>query len=74
MGLKFSSSWQDKVDLASIRIRAKPLTDNVDLFSGEDVFSGMLTYADVCWHMLTYADICIVSGEDVFSRLYPDVC
>ena len=38
--LRLPAAWQDKVDLACIRIRGKELKDRDDLLSGEDVFTG----------------------------------
>ena len=38
--LRLPAAWQDKVDLACIRIRSKELKDRDDLLSGEDVFTG----------------------------------
>jgi intraflagellar transport protein 122 len=42
--LRLAPSWQDKVDLACIRIRAKPLEDKDEFFSGENVFSGVRSF------------------------------
>jgi len=42
--LKLAPSWQDKVDLACIRIRGKPLSDKDEMLSGEDVFTGVRSF------------------------------
>lgn len=36
--------WQDKLDLASLLVRSKPLSDREELMSGEEVFSGLRSF------------------------------
>lgn len=38
--LKVPVMWQDKLDLASLLVRSKPLSDREELMSGEELFSG----------------------------------
>eukprot|EP00282_Hemiselmis_andersenii_P015967 CAMPEP_0114129596 /NCGR_PEP_ID=MMETSP0043_2-20121206/11561_1 /TAXON_ID=464988 /ORGANISM="Hemiselmis andersenii, Strain CCMP644" /LENGTH=1170 /DNA_ID=CAMNT_0001222885 /DNA_START=82 /DNA_END=3591 /DNA_ORIENTATION=- len=42
--LKPPASWGDRLDLACLQIRSKPLSDQESLISGEDVFSGVRSF------------------------------